>query len=276
MNDMPRVWVAGLLLVVGAACGPSKAEREAHARAMAEQEAQEKRAEAERKSLEPRLQALADAVRAGCAADFKRMGAENLGAGPDAAADCQLPKTPVWRLNISSTRSAPAELGEAMVRECEELQKELDLAVKRAGPGNPSSSRDSDARDAIARFEKTVLVGLVYERRVFPEVVKDASGTPKSFKPGLFDGTAYLFPVSAAKVTCASRVTAKSSEKVEYAKLEVLGAEGTAGLDVDDDLEANIGKALDGAARASLAPVPKPEPAKPAAKAKAKPKKKKR
>lgn len=276
MNGVNRVVGVLGLVVLGAACGPSKAEKEAHARAMAELDEKNRKEEEERKSLQPRLQALADAVRAGCNAEFKRVSDGNLGAGPDAVADCGLEKAPTWRLNISSSRSSPAELGEAMVRECEELQHDLDLAAKRAGPGNPSSSRDSDARAALEQFGKTVLVGLVYDQRVFPELKKDGAGNPTSFKPGLFEGTAYLFPLSVAKMTCASRVTAKSSEKVEYAKVEALGAEGTASGDIDDDLEANIGKALDSAARAALAPVPKPEPAKAAKKTKAKPKKKKR
>lgn len=272
MNGMHRV---GVLcgLVAFAACGPSKAEREAHERAMAELDEKNRKEEEERKSLQPRLQALADAVRASCTAEFKRMTDENLGAGPDAAADCSLPKEPAWRMNISSTRSGPDELGAAMVRECEELQHDLDLAAKRSGPGNPSSSRDQDARAALADFEKTVLVGLVHDKRVFPELVKDAAGKPKSFKAGVFEGTAYLFPLAAAKVTCASRVTARNSEKVEYATPEVLGAEGTASGDIDDDLEKNIGQALDTAARVSLAPVPKPEPVKAKTKTKAKKKK---
>lgn len=263
------------LVVVLAACGPSKAERERMQRSLDEQEAKNQAAEKERKSIEPRLKALAEAVRAACKAEFKRLSDENLGAGTEDVADCGLAKEPDWRIDISSTRGTPAELGSAMERPCDELQKELDLAVLRAGPDNPSSSRDSDAAFALEKFEETVLVGLVHDQRVFPELVKDASGAPKSFKPGLFEGTAYVFPLVAAKVTCASRVAAKNSEKVEYFKAEALGAEGTAALDLDDNLEREISIALEKAPRVALSPVPKAAPAKAAKKSKAPAKKKK-
>ena len=260
-------------------CGPSKAEREAAQKRAAEEEQQRAKAAAAEAQVVVDLGKLADQVRATCAAEFARVGAENL--GPGEAAPCELPAKPVFKTRVAVMRSTPADVAEAYKAECETLQKELDLAVTRAGPGNPSSFRTHDAKVALETFQSTVLVGLLYEKRVFPELVKDPLGKPLSFKPGVFEGSAYLYSLGSGKLACVSKVMARSSDKIQTLKVDeksVLGPEGTAAGDIDAALGTQIEKALEAAPRLALAPLPKKEPPPPVKKGKkaAPPKKTKR
>ena len=89
--------------------------------------------------------------------------------------------------------------------------------MKRAGPGLP-------ARHALEDFQRVVLVGFVYDKnkKVFPELKKDAMGNPTSFVPGLMEGVGYLYSVRTGKLLCAARARAASSEHIKTPMLTLV------------------------------------------------------
>lgn len=276
MGPLTRAVLAlGCAALVG--CGPSKAEREAAEKRLAEAEAKQKAEEAKAAKVIEDLKALAERVRGSCAQEFARASAEHL--GPGEPGECALPKAPVFIAKHVSSRNDVADLGEAQKRLCEDLQKELDLAVKRAGPENPSRSAIDDAK-ALDELSRTVVVGLIHEKNESPSLLKDKLGNPTAFKAGSWEGAALLYSVGAGKLLCASKVAAKNSDKVATFKFEPgtpLGPEGTAFSDIYNDLDAQIEKALESAPRLALVTAPKKEPPPPPKKGKkAAAKKKKR
>jgi len=201
-------------------------------------------------AAEKELQALAEQVRRTCEAEFQRVVTEQL--TPGAPTPCELGEKARLVVKLHTVRPSVAELPAGGATLCRELQEELDLAVKQAGPGNTHRS-EAGTRVTLEGYRRLVLVGVVADRQVTPSVKLDASGKPTSVMPGSLSGTGYLYSVRTGQLLCAARGAADNSKDAKALQAQQLPDEAAANQDLVDDLEANFAQSLLGASRLSLA-----------------------
>jgi hypothetical protein len=196
------------------------------------------------------LSDLAEQVRATCETEFQRIATDQLVPG-EPAPDCEFGEKARLLVKLPTVRPSIEELPKGTALLCHDLQQELDLAVRQAGPGNPNRN-EAGIRVMLEGYRKVVLVGVVSDKRVDPLLKLAADGKAESFTPGLLGGVAYFYSVRTGKLLCAAQGVAQSSEHAKELTAQQLGDEAAANLDLADDLESSFVKAVMGSPRMAL------------------------
>jgi hypothetical protein len=198
------------------------------------------------------LVAVAERLRATCAAEFSRVAAERRVPGAERP-DCALPEKARLIGTLAQARTSLAELPQAMQPACALLLDEVEAEVRRAAASSTPRPEAETVR-LLAHFERVVLVGVVADALVPPRLNFGKDGRPSSFVRGGLKGVGYLYAVRDGAIGCASRASAVSSRDLDSFRAQGVDEAAAATLDLDWDVMRGFLDGLERAPRLALVP----------------------